>query len=322
MYRTIPLFCFILIASLLPAQSNLLPSIGVNALPADTTQVDPFSFYIDSTDLFLQSGYQAGDIVPDFTFYDTASQTHSLSAILSDGKPLVLVTVSLTCPGSRSGMETVYPQLYNSFGNQVNFLFVYTLEAHPMGPDLCPFSGTVNTTSANLQDSILFPQPNRYGYRKNMAGRFIQRYDSIPFALAIDGPANEYWNHFGPAPNNAYLIAPSGMVYRKYGWFSRSRLELTGDIPALLNSLGTAEAPVPLLTSLYPNPSGGDVYLHTNTRGPWSLFIYDAQGRIVSSRPNIQEQDISFSEAELPAGIWFFEIVYGDEMNTIRLARN
>lgn len=321
MYRILTLILVFLTPFCLPAQVNLPWSINTPGLPADSTLIDPYTTYIDTSDLFLQSGYHAGDIVPDFTLYDTASQAITLSALLSEGKPLVLVSVSYTCPASRSSMAQVLPTLVAMYGSQVNFLLVYTMEAHPLFPDLCPYTGTVNTMMQNYQDSVLYPQAKKYFHRKTMAAAFINRYHpGVP--VLIDGTGNEFWNNFGPAPNNAYLITATGMVFAKYGWFSRSEIQLLQDIPILLSSVGVNEQNAAPAVSLYPNPASGNTIIQTGETKAWSYRVYDLSGKPVLSMENIATPNAELSAAELPAGMYLVEIATSEKRYQFRLVRN
>lgn len=302
-------FVFIFLFSCFSAFSQVVLPYSINngPLPSDSDQVVAYTPYIDSTDLFIASGFHTGDTVPDFTLYDTASQAHQLETILSDGKPVLLASVSLTCPASRRSMQLVLPTLTANYGSQVNFVLVYTLEAHPIGPDFCPYSDTVNTTVQNYQDSILFPQPVNYYQRKRMAKRFSNLF--APAAtLVIDGPGNEFWSAFGPAPNNAYLLTPEGVVYRKYGWMSRSVTDIMQDIPDLLLTTGTQSPVSADLISVYPNPSNGPATVSVKGANTWYLSIYDLSGRCVATEEDIHAQTADLEQYHLANGTYLLLI--------------
>jgi hypothetical protein len=315
---------FILILCLpfgLLAQPNLAAPINSPGLPADSTFIAPYNFYFDTTNLFVQSGFHPGDQVPDFTLYDTASAAYNLSTLLSDGKPLLLITVSLTCPSSRSGMVNVLPDLITLYGTQVHFLMVYTLDAHPLNPDLCPYTATINTLQQNYLDTILYHQAVRYAHRKQMAKRFLQRYNTTA-SLVLDDPANNYWNNFGPAPNNAYLITPGGTVFTKYGWFSREKPLIIQDIALLLATVGTNELPASNSISLYPNPSDGNATISVNTNSEWSYFVRDLSGKLIYSEEHISSNSEAVSAAELASGMYLVEVVTAEERRQLRFVRN
>lgn len=302
-------FVFLFLFSCFSAfsQVNLPYSINSGPLPSDSDQVASYTPYIDSTDLFIASGFHAGDTVPDFTLYDTASQVHQLENILSDGKPVFLASVSLTCPASRRSMQLVLPGLVAAYGNQVNFVLAYTIEAHPVGPDFSPYSDTVNTGFENLQDSVLFAQPVNYYQRKRMARRFSNLF--APAAtLVIDGPGNEFWSAFGPAPNNAYLLTAEGVVYRKYGWMSHSKIQIMQDIPELLLTTGTNSPVSADMISVYPNPSSGAARVSVKGANTWYLSIYDLSGRCVATEEDIHAQTADLEQYHLANGTYFLLI--------------
>jgi hypothetical protein len=86
----------------------ILPySINTAQFPSDSAPIVPRVPYFDTSNTFIQSGFHAGDIVPDFTLYDTANHVNQLSWILAQGKPVLLASVSLTCPLSRRSMVQV-----------------------------------------------------------------------------------------------------------------------------------------------------------------------------------------------------------------------
>jgi hypothetical protein len=38
--------------------------------------------------------------------------------------------------------------------------------------------------------------------------------------ILLDDTGNEWWEHFGPASNNAYLLNSKGVVVAKNAWFN------------------------------------------------------------------------------------------------------
>jgi hypothetical protein len=54
--------------------------------------------------------------------------------------------------------------------------------------------------------------------------------------ILVDGPCNEWWSHFGPAPNNAYLIDVTGKVRAKNGWYNKLPDNMWCSIDSLLGT--------------------------------------------------------------------------------------
>src|SRR5688500_9836539 len=86
------------------AQLNLLPSIGIGALPSDNDPVCYIPWYLGS---FHTSGLQAGDTAYDFTLYNLNGDSLNLKDALSKGRPVLLVNGSYTCPVYRRKVQDI-----------------------------------------------------------------------------------------------------------------------------------------------------------------------------------------------------------------------
>src|ERR1041385_1446465 len=141
MRKGVLLFLPFLFFSALCAQQVSLPrSINIPGLPNDSQRISTCTPYIDTTGLFMNSGFFPGDTAADFTLYDTLGNPTTLSVVLGQGKPVLLAAISLSCPYSRHSMEIVMPSIYHQFHSQVNIFVIYVLEAHPIAPDPSPYS--------------------------------------------------------------------------------------------------------------------------------------------------------------------------------------
>lgn len=198
----------------LKSHAQLLPSIGLNAQPANSATICEPPYYTGS---FYTTGYQVGDTVPDFKLYNLQGDSLILSEELQNGKPVLLIAGSLTCPVFRNKV-TFINQVMSTYGSSVNVFVIYTIEAHPT--DTSVYSGNINITSQNINEGVLFPSPLTYGDRKHMVDT-MPNWVSLNAPVFIDGPCNEWWNNFGPAPNNSYLIDTNGIVISKHGWFHK-----------------------------------------------------------------------------------------------------
>ena len=222
------LTCFLLLAigSAFQAQNVLKPSIGLDSLPSDNAAICPIPLYLGNFDA---SGLQVGDTAADFRLYKLNNEAFHLASALATGKPVLLVAGNYTCPVFRNKLSALN-QIVASYGDSVTIAIIYGVEAHP-NIDISPYFGAVNTGQSNINAGILYRQPTTYGERKAVAADMLAGLN-IPAPVYLDGPCNAWWQHYGPAPNNAYLIGTNGVVYAKHGWFDRAPDDMICDIKA------------------------------------------------------------------------------------------
>jgi len=235
--------------STLFSQIQLKPSIGIGAVPSNNTPICTIPVY---TGNFYSSGIQEGDTIADFTLYTVNNTPINMGQELAEGKPILLVSGSYTCPVYRQKMQELNA-IYSQYAADIKVFIIYTVEAHPTNES--PYSGTVWITSQNQQQGILYQQPQTYGQRRSLVNTHLSQMNVMPTVL-LDGPCNPWWSYFGPAPNNAYLINTNGTVFRKHGWFNKLPDNMSCDIDSLLGTPcgGT-------------NPSNGSFYFTNN--GPY-----------------------------------------------------
>jgi hypothetical protein len=212
------------------AFSQLLPSIGIASLPNDDDSVCAIPIYTGSFD---SSGYQQGDTAHDFTLYDLNGEAVNFATVLNSGKPTLLVGGSYTCPVFRGKIADIN-NMVAIYGSSLNIYIIYTVEAHPIN-DPSPYSGSVWVPSANYTEGVLFEQPATYGERKALIDSMLDNY-TINAPILVDGPCNNWWLNYGPAPNNAYLIDTNGIVVAKHPWFHRPPQNMYCDIDSLLGT--------------------------------------------------------------------------------------
>ncbi len=213
-------FCF---------SQTLKPFIGQANPPQLSDTICLIKNYLGS---FEQSGYQLGDTVNDFTLYDKQNMPMRLSEKLKAGKPVLLISSSYTCPIFR-GKIGVINQLNALYKNELEIFIIYTVEAHP-DQDISPYFGKVNTGATNIKEGILYRQPLLYEDRILIVEDMLQSLN-IEVPVLLDGPCNEWWNHFGPAPNNATLIDANGIVQIKHAWFDRDPDDILCDLKNYFN---------------------------------------------------------------------------------------
>ncbi len=222
------ILCIFFLPACCIAQSVLKTSIGVSSIPADIAAVCSIPLYTGSFD---SSGLQVADTAFDFKLFTMSGDSFSLSEKLSHGKPVLLIAGSYTCPVFRNKITKIN-SIAATYLGQIEIAIVYTLEAHPTV--VSPYFGYVNVTQANQTAGILYDQPATYAERKAICGDMLQSL-SLNVPVYLDGPCNNWWNTYGPAPNNAYLIDTNGIVFAKHGWFDRHPdHDIVCDIDSLL----------------------------------------------------------------------------------------
>ncbi len=230
---TFPTICFILFllaATIVNAQGLYLdPSIGIGALPSDNEAICPIPIY---TGDYYATGLQAGDTAANFTLYDLNGDSINLRSALQTGKPVLMITGSYTCPVFR-GKIPLINDIVQTYGNDLTTFIVYTVEAHPT--DTSPYFGFINITQANINEGILYDQPTTYGEKKAIVSDLLNDI-TIDAPVLIDGPCNNWWLHYGPAPQNAYIIDTTGKVFVKHGWFNKYPDDIICDIDSLLGN--------------------------------------------------------------------------------------
>jgi hypothetical protein len=224
------IFFFCLLPAFLSAQPSLGPHIGLNALPSASDPICTIPVYTGDMDT---SGFMQGDTVPDFTLYKTNGDSVRLRDALMNGKPVLLVAGNYTCPKFREKI-TDLNDIATYYAGQLQVYVVYGVEAHPV-TDPSPYSGVVWTTAENYAENVLYRQPTTYGERLEMIDSLLAHYTVVPEIL-VDGPCNNWWASYGPAPNNAYLIDTSGVVVAKQGWFNRAPDNMWCEIDSLLGT--------------------------------------------------------------------------------------
>ena len=78
---------------------------------------------------FSSGALKPGQLLPDQRLIQPDGEETSLRTVAA-GRPIVLVTGSLTCPLSISSLP-LFTELNRTYGNRVAFAFIYTREAHP-----------------------------------------------------------------------------------------------------------------------------------------------------------------------------------------------
>lgn len=287
------------------AQVNLKPSIGLVSKPKDTDSICKIQTYLGN---FAASGLQVADTVYDFKLYNLNGDSLDLGLELAKGKPVLLVAGSYTCPVYRGKVPNIN-NIANTYAGKVSVFIIYIVEPHPVTPDKSPYSGNVWTTSQNYTDNVLYLQPKTYGERKTVVQDMLNKI-SHNAPVFIDGACNKWWDTYGPAPNNAYLIKPDGIVYAKHDWYdSKNPYDIVADINSLLNLLSVEEAGKATEVKVFPNPAdGGNVnFLLKGNTGIAGLSIKNVLGEELQHH-RFSGESTTIATAGMAKGIYLYSV--------------
>lgn len=207
------------------SQPTLLPSLGIGGEPDPSDAICPIPLYLGD---FYSTGIQVGDTCADFTLYNRDGDAFNLEQTLTDGKPVLMISGSYTCPVFRNKIDVIN-QMIQQFGADLEVVVIYGIEAHPYG-EISPYFGYENPGQANLNQGILYAQPTTYGERLAIAEDMFAAENIDPEIVFFEGPCQPWWDFYGPAPQNSYLIDTSGIVYSKHGWFDKFPDDIECDI--------------------------------------------------------------------------------------------
>ena len=119
-----------LIENQIDSDCSMAPPISIEDRDADDYRYDTFRAGLLLNDArFSSDSLKPGQVLRDRTLARSDGEEISLRQ-LSDGRPIVLVTGSLTCPLTISTLP-LFGELNRLYGDRVAFAFIYTREAHP-----------------------------------------------------------------------------------------------------------------------------------------------------------------------------------------------
>jgi thiol-disulfide isomerase/thioredoxin len=137
------------------------------------------------------------------------------------GRPVLLLTGSLSCPPSRR-FNPAINELREEFGDRINMAVLYVIDAHPTGSP-CPYTGTDWLTKDNKEEAILVRQPAKQNNRNKLAGKYREQL-GLKVPVLVDNMENSAWKALGRSPNMAVLIDKSSQCAVFQDWFKPETL--------------------------------------------------------------------------------------------------
>lgn len=215
---------FIILNLFCSAQVKLNSFIGSDKRPADTDTVQQ-SLHVKYTG--DEPGYKRNSTVNNFKLFGLKNDSLELGTELAKGKPVFLINGSFSCPFFRRSLHFFDSIAANN--KNISCFIIYTIEAHPDYPFICPYTDEVTVLKMNHNDDVNIKQHKTYADRKKAASDMIARIGTkIP--VFLDTPSNTWIHTFGEMPDLAYLINTKGEVKYKYLDYRDQRKEICRDL--------------------------------------------------------------------------------------------
>lgn len=172
---------------------------------------------------FAESAPAPDTEVPDVLVHDAAGREVRLADAIGD-KPVVLQLGSRSCPVfryRRFGMQ----KLQRELAGRVDFLVLYTQEAHPVGSP-SPYSDEEWDLWINRLTGVRMRPAMTVEERRERAVDTMQRLD-LDAAVLVDGMDDAAWRAFGAAPSPAFVLDTDGQVVLRQVWVDPAELRQT-----------------------------------------------------------------------------------------------
>lgn len=151
---------------------------------------------------------------PDNIVYTLNGEAVNLHSYLGN-KPVVLQLGSHSCPVYRYRRFDM-KKLYREYKDKVNFLVLYTLEAHP-NDATNPYVDRKWVSSFNYVTNTLIPKHKSIQQRLDQANNSHTTLD-LPYTMVVDNMNNTNWKSYGRAPSTAYVIDKQGNIALRQVW--------------------------------------------------------------------------------------------------------
>ena len=166
---------------------------------------------------------------PEFTLTDLDGNNVSLRDLVGK-KPVVLQLGSYSCPVFRYRRFDVQ-KLQREFAGRVDFVVVYTQEAHPFDGNN-PYTDKVWNPLINKVAGVNISKHTSLEQRRAQAATTFDLVD-LDSLFIVDGMNNSVWEQYGAAPSAAYVIDLDGNIYLRQPWvypkeIRKALLELLG----------------------------------------------------------------------------------------------
>lgn len=167
-------------------------------------------------------GPAQGDKAPAFELKDIHGESVSLESLL--GKPVVIEFGSYTCPIFRRKVEAI-ENLRQEFGDRVNWVLIYTREAHPTDGwaiDINARSGIELAQHTSIEDRF-------------KCALLCNEKMKLDITVLVDGFDDKVTKAYSGHPNRGYILNAKGVVVSRQVWIDPKQ---TGkELRSLLNPM-------------------------------------------------------------------------------------
>jgi thiol-disulfide isomerase/thioredoxin len=143
---------------------------------------------------FRKNAARPGDLFPSFELLSTSGDRLDNDKVFRD-KPVLLIFGSMTCPMTASAAPSVQ-QLYDEFGDRVDFIMLYVREAHP---------GENYMQAESMEEKLEH-------------SRALKEFYGIEWTVAADKLDGDLHRALDPKPNSAFLMNRDGIILFRSLW--------------------------------------------------------------------------------------------------------
>ena len=151
---------------------------------------------------------------PDFELTDIDGNTVTLGELIGD-KPVVVQLGSYSCPVFR--YRRFYMQeLQREFAGRVDFVVVYTQEAHPYDA-INPYEDRVWNPLINKAFGVNVAEHKTLEERRQRATATFAAVE-LDSRFLVDSMDNAVWEQYGAAPSPAFVLDRDGTIRLRQAW--------------------------------------------------------------------------------------------------------
>ncbi len=143
---------------------------------------------------FRKEAARPGDLFPSFELITTSGDRLNNRNVFGDN-PVLLIFGSMTCPMTASAAPSVQ-ELYDDFGDRVDFIMLYVREAHP---------GENYRQAENMEEKLEH-------------SRTLKEFYGIKWTVAADNLDGDLHRALDPKPNSAFLMNKEGIIIFRSLW--------------------------------------------------------------------------------------------------------